>query len=82
MNPLFESIGAQLGIPLWLIIIVLVWTLIWKALALWKAAKRNHVAWFIAFFVIHTMGILEILYIFLFSKIQLEKKKSRASRRS
>ena len=47
-----------------LIILVVVWSLLWKGLALWRAAKRNDKWWFIAFLVINTLGILEIIYLF------------------
>jgi len=62
---------AQPDIPLWLLGIVLAWSLAWKGAALWKAAKNNSPIWFVALLVINTVGILEILYIFLFSKISL-----------
>ena len=69
-----ESFSQQLGVPLWLLLIVVAWSLIWKALALWKSARKNHIVWFILFILIHTIGILEILYLFLFSKINLDSK--------
>ncbi len=52
----------------WAIIIVGLWTLPWKGVALWKSAKQNQKWWFIALLVINTVGLLEILYIFVFSK--------------
>lgn len=74
---LVELISSQSGIPLWLIAIVLAWSLAWKSVALWKSARSNHLVWFVAFIVFQTMGILEILYIFLFSKIKLQQVKRR-----
>ena len=52
----------------WLIILAILWTLPWKGLALWKSARKNHKKWFIALLIINTLAILEILYIFIFSK--------------
>ncbi len=49
------------------------WSLAWKGWALWRAAKNDSKPWFIALLVINTMGILEILYLFVFGK---EKAKS------
>ncbi len=46
------------------IFLALAWSLFWKGLALWRAAKRGDMWWFIAFLVIHTLGIFEIIYIF------------------
>lgn len=60
-------------LPVWAIVLVTIWTLIWKGLALWKSAKKNSKVWFIVLLIINTLGILEILYIFLFSKINLNK---------
>jgi hypothetical protein len=51
-----------------LIVLLILWALPWKGVALWKAAKNNHKWWFIALLVINTLGILEILYIFVFGK--------------
>lgn len=49
--------------------LIFVWSAVWKAIALWKASKENSKPWFIALFVINTMGILEILYIYVFSRM-------------
>ena len=51
-----------------LIALLVLWVLPWKGVALWKAAKNNHKAWFVAILIINTLAILEILYIFVFSK--------------
>ena len=47
---------------------LLVWSLIWKGVALWKAARNESKPWFIALLVLNTVGILEIIYIFFLSK--------------
>ena len=49
-------------------LILVVWTLYWKYQSLWYAAKHDHKWWFIALLVINTAGILEILYLYVFSK--------------
>ncbi len=54
--------------------IIMIWTVIWKAIALWKSARKNHLAWFIIFLIINTVGILEILYIYVFSKMNMKGK--------
>ena len=48
--------------------LVLLWVLPWKGLALWKAAKNSHKKWFIVLLVVNTLALLEIVYIFYFSK--------------
>lgn len=52
---------------------ILLWSLIWKGIALYKAARNNHKWWFIAIFIINTIGILEIIYIFIFGKSKDKK---------
>lgn len=49
-------------------ILVLIWTFVWKALALWRAARQGSEWWFIALLVLNTMGILDIIYLYVFSK--------------
>ena len=51
-----------------IIALIVLWTLPWKGVALWKAARLKDKWWFIAILVINTLAILEIFYIFIFSK--------------
>lgn len=53
---------------LWLVIVAAIWSLSWKGVALWKAARRSDKPWFFAILVINTLGLLEILYIFTLNK--------------
>ncbi|NLL28026.1 MAG: hypothetical protein GX259_04460 [Bacteroidales bacterium] len=46
-----------------IIIILSVWDLVWKLIAMWKAGRNNHLAWFIIIAIINTVGILPIIYI-------------------
>jgi hypothetical protein len=45
-------------------IFVMLWSLFWKGVALWKSAKMDEGKWFIAILLINTVGLLEIIYIF------------------
>lgn len=45
--------------------ISLIWTLIWKGIGLWYAAKKEDKVWFIVFLVLNLFGIPEIIYLFL-----------------
>jgi hypothetical protein len=56
----------------WAIIIAGLWALPWKGIALWKAARRSEKWWFIALLLINTLAVLEILYIFVFSKKEIK----------
>jgi hypothetical protein len=42
---------------------LLIWIIIWKALALWQSARRGEKIWFIALLVVNTLGLLEIIYL-------------------
>ena len=52
----------------WLVLMIVLWTLPWKGAALWKAARRSQKVWFIILLAVNTLGLLEILYIFVFSR--------------
>ncbi|MDD5311506.1 MAG: DUF5652 family protein [Dehalococcoidia bacterium] len=57
--------------PTWMTLLVLLslaWTLPWKGVALWKSARNGHTAWFVVLLIVNTLAILEIIYIFGFSK--------------
>ncbi len=50
------------------VFLILAWTLPWKGVALWRAAKNDRKGWFVALFLLNTLAILDILYIFVFDK--------------
>jgi hypothetical protein len=50
------------------ILLIAVWEIVWKGLALWRAGKNSNLVWFIVILILNTAGILEILYLFVFSK--------------
>ena len=50
------------------LIVILIWTVIWKGIALWKCGRNNQIRWFIAIIVLNTVGLLPIAYILWFQK--------------
>ncbi len=50
----------------------IIWEAVWKGIGMWKAARNSQLAWFICMLVFNTMGILPILYIYLFQKNKKE----------
>lgn len=56
------------GIPPQLVFALFIWSLLWKGLALWHAAKLSQRNWFVVMLVLNTVGILEIIYLFVFAK--------------
>ncbi|MDP3882730.1 MAG: DUF5652 family protein [Candidatus Staskawiczbacteria bacterium] len=57
-HPLFMALFIVLG----------VWALVWKGIALWKAGRNNQLTWFVFIMILNTVGILPIIYLFFFSK--------------
>ena len=55
-----------------ILIIIVIWSLAWKGIALWHAAQDREKYWFVAILILNTVGILEIAYLFIFSKKKLE----------
>lgn len=52
----------------WLLILLTIWTIPWKGVALWRAAQNRSAGWFIILLTVNTLAILDILYIFYFSR--------------
>ena len=57
------------------LILIILWQLPWKGYALWKAARRKEVIWFILIFLVNTLAILEIFYIFYVARDHARKVK-------
>jgi len=75
MNTLALLLAA---LPVWLWVVIIVWSLAWEGWALWIAARNKHIAWFIILLLVHTLGILEIIYIFFIAR-PLQKKRAAES---
>lgn len=59
------------GIPFFdqhplILVLIIVWSMIWKGIALWKAANRQDKYWYLALLLVNSLGILELLYICFF----------------
>ena len=65
------------GIQTWLVsnlpvlLPLVLWSIFWKGLALWHSGRRGEPWWFVVFLVVNTIGILEIIYLFLIVKLKL-----------
>jgi len=68
-----STLSTITTLPVWAIVIISIWALIWKGLALWKSARKSSPIWFVVLLVVNTLGILEILYLFVFSKLGQKK---------
>lgn len=52
----------------YLLALALVWMMLWKGLALWRAAERGEKIWFTVILIVNTLGLLEIIYLFFITK--------------
>ncbi len=57
----------------WLFLLLSVWSLVWKGMALWRSSQNKQKKWFIAILIVNTFGILEIIYLFYFAKLKEPK---------
>ena len=48
-----------------LIVVLALFDAVMKAIAMWKSARNNHLAWFVCIAVFNTVGILPIVYLVL-----------------
>lgn len=46
-----------------LIVAVALWELLWKGIALWKAARLHDTAWYVVMLLVNSLGIIPIIYI-------------------
>jgi hypothetical protein len=66
LGPLSAQLGVNPILLVALFIVVSAWSLIWKGVGLWYAARNHQRRWFIAMLIVNTLGILEIIYILWF----------------
>lgn len=65
--PMSESLQWLLPV----FVMLSLWSLFWKGLALWHSGRRGQQWWFMAILVVNSVGILEIVYIFFVLKLKL-----------
>jgi hypothetical protein len=68
MEQLIEFIKANAL----LIVVITIWDIIWRGMALWNSAKRNESVWFVALLIINSLGILPIIYLLIKRKAELK----------
>ncbi len=63
---------SGMGTGLSFFLILMLWTIFWKGLALWHSSRRGEYWWFVGLLVVNTVGILEIVYLFAFAKLSFD----------
>ena len=72
--------AIEMTIPVW-VYPVLIWTIAWKAVAAWKAARKGHLIWFVVFFAVNTVGISPIVYLAWFQNVDYNKGKKKVRKK-
>ena len=62
-----ETIAISTG-GLIVLVIAMIWTLVWTAIALWKSARNKQTVWFIVMLLVNTLGLIEVIYLAFFQK--------------
>lgn len=64
----FIKMNIQLEI---LILVISIWSVFWKGVALFRAASERQKFWFVVLFIfliVNSVGIIELIYLFKFAK--------------
>lgn len=69
MNNQQQLVFLIIGLPL-VLGATIIWSLLWKGLALWHSARRREPWWFVILMLVNTLGILEIIYLFGVAKLK------------
>ena len=64
--------------------ISLLWTIPLKGISMWLSAKRDNKIWFVFFLIVHTFGIIEIVYLLMYGikELNLKSKTSKPKSKS
>jgi len=54
--------------------LMLVWSIFWKGMSMWKAAHQEKKYWFIVLLVLNTVGLLDIFYIYILPKLRKKEE--------
>jgi hypothetical protein len=71
-----QNYGMGVGSLSWihanapLFVLLLLWSVFWKGLALWHSGRRGQPWWFVILLILNTAGILEIIYLFAVAKLK------------
>ena len=68
----WTALGA-IGVTV--LLIIALWELIWKGIALWKCGRHNQLAWFILILIFNTAGILPIIYLLFFQRKRKRRRR-------
>jgi len=79
MARFYSDYGVGFGASTWVhsfglvLLLLVIWSIFWKGLALWHSGRRGQPWWFVIMLVVNTLGILEIVYLFAVAKLKLSE---------
>lgn len=67
---MWDMVPGAMGLGAFAVVMILagIWSLFWKGMGLWHAAKNGQGIWFVVLLLINTVGILEIVYLVWFRR--------------
>lgn len=80
-----QQFSMELGANPEILFLIIAWSAFWKLLGMWHSAREKQPVWFIAIGLLNTLGILPILYLFIFKdlkKKEINEKKKKTERNS
>ena len=61
-----DNSASVFGMPMFVIVLLVLWEIIWKGIWMWHVARKGQQSWFIFILILNTLGILPILYLYVF----------------
>jgi hypothetical protein len=72
MNEIQDLVGvSEWSAPL--VAALVIWSLFWKGMALWFAARKRDKFWFVIILLVNTLGILEVVYLLVLRNQKMKK---------
>ena len=66
---IYELTDTQLILLVSTLAVLTIWDIIWKAIAMWEAAKQGSKVWFVLLLIVNSVGILPIAYLWYRGKL-------------
>jgi hypothetical protein len=48
--------------------VLIIWSIFWKGISLWKSSRNNQKYWYVALLILNTLGIADLIYLAFFQK--------------
>lgn len=78
LRDLISNNFAQGALATFFFAILMLWSFFWKGMGLWYSAQNKDKYWFAAILILNTAGVIEIFYLFIYSKNKITIKSLKA----